>query len=131
MSSEKSLSQKINISGSQLSGAQIGGQAGRDLSVTAEQRSGNHVDGESLTSSEVISLLERSQQLLVEANLSTTELQAENPDKEVAAKSLQRVTKVLKETDATIAAGTGLWQKIKPMLEAISPWLGVAKSFLI
>ena len=58
-------------------------------------------------------------------------VQEEEPDKEFAAKNLQRATKVLKEAGETVEAGTSLWQKVKPILETVSPWLGVAVSFFI
>lgn len=54
------------------------------------------------------------------------EVQADEPDKEFAAKSLQRATKVLKDAGETVEAGTSLWQKVTPILEAVSPWLNVA-----
>ncbi len=140
----ESASQSINISGGQLSNVQIGGQAGRDLNVTQSQQVGSGVETP-LTSSEVADLLTQLQTILVESNLTDTEknkivrsletakdeVQTQEPDKEFAVKNLQRATKVLKDAGETVEAGTGLWQKIQPILDAVSPWLGVAASFLI
>ena len=57
------------------------------------------------------------------------EEQEEKPDKDFAAKSLQRATKVLKEAGETVDAGTSLWSKVQPIINRLSPWLGVAASF--
>jgi len=59
------------------------------------------------------------------------EVQSEKPDKEFAAKSLRNATRVLKEARETVEAGTGLWQKVKPILETVGPWLGITTSFFI
>ena len=55
--------------------------------------------------------------------------QEDKPDKDFAAKSLQRATKVLKEAGATVDAGTSLWSKVQPIISRLLPWLGVAASF--
>ncbi|MEA5472339.1 hypothetical protein [Spirulina sp. 06S082] len=59
------------------------------------------------------------------------EVQEEEPDKDFAAKSLQRATKVLKEAGETVEAGTDLWQKVQPIITKLLPWLGVAASFFV
>ena len=144
MENEKA-SQSLSISGGQLSNVQIGGQAGRDLIVTQSQQTGEGNTDKLLTSAEVVDLLDQIKELLQESNLSEVdkekvvrgietakdEVQTDEPDKEYAAKSLQRATKVLKEAGETVEAGTGLWQKVKPILETVSPWFGIAVSFLI
>lgn len=98
-----------------------------------------------LTSTEVATLLNQFKELLQQSDLPSSEkekvvrsieaakdeVQIEEPDKEFAAKSLQRATKVLKEAGETVEAGTTLWQKLQPILETISPWLGVATNFFI
>lgn len=138
-------SQNISISGGQLSNVQIGGQAGRDLNVTQSQQIGEGFADKPLTPAEVATLLDQIKELLQGSNLPAAEkekairsvetakdeVQADEPDKAFAAKSLQRATKVLKEADETVEAGTHLWQKVKPILETVGPWLGVAASFLI
>lgn len=137
--------QNINISGGQLSNVQLGGQAGRDLNVNQSQEMGADSTGESLTVGEVSALLDQLKALLQSTNLPASdkeravrsvetakdEIQSEEPDKEFAAKSLRNATRVLKEAGETVEAGTGLWQKIKPILETVGPWLGITTSFFI
>ncbi|MGJ5632453.1 hypothetical protein [Nostoc sp. CALU 1950] len=145
MQSDQKPSQNFSISGGQLSDVQIGGQSGRDLTANQSQQNIEGVTDQPLTSVEVTALLEQLKGLLQSSDLpseqkdkairsietANDEIQAEKPDKEFAAKSLQRATKVLKEAGETVQAGTSLWQRVKPILETISPWLGVASSFLI
>ena len=137
--------QSISISGGQLSSVQIGGLAGRDLTVNQSQQMGVETAEKSLTAADVVALLDQLKALLQAADLpendkaktlrslETTqdEVQADEPDKEFAAKSLQRATKVLKDAGATVEAGTSLWQKMTPILETVSPWLNVAAGFFL
>ena len=55
----------------------------------------------------------------------------EEPDKNTAAISWQKATKVLKEANETLDVGTGLWQKLKPIVNQLAPWLGIAAKSLI
>lgn len=136
MSEEKLYQpQSISISGSQVSG-QIG-QAGRDLfqhQVKTE---------EMLTSTDVVAGLAQIEELVRSSNLSDSEknkairhietakeeAQSKEPEKNFAATSLQRATEVLKSADETVSAGQGLFGKVKPVIESLLPWFGVAKSF--
>lgn len=141
---ENQAPQSIQISG-QLSNAQLGGIAGRDQTVTQTQQINEGIPAQALTSGDIANLLDQLKVLLEDAELSTAEkqkavrsietakdeVQADEPDQEFAAKSLQRATKALKEASETVDAGTSLWQKAKPILETVGPWLGVATSFLI
>ena len=142
---EPKPSQSINISGGQLSNIQMGGQAGRDLTVSQSQQIGEGMADQAMTPAEVAALLDQLKVLLQVSNLpkgdkdkairgiesAKDEAQADAPDKEFAAKSLQRATNVLKEAGETVEAGSSLWQKVKPILETVSPWLGVATNFLV
>lgn len=142
---ENKPSQSISISDGQLSNVQLGGQAGRDFQATQFQEISERVAGQSLTPAQVASLLDELKELLQRADLAKgdkekavrnietakDEVQAKDPDRKFAAKSLQRATTVLKEAGETVEAGTSLWQKVKPILETVSPWFGVAASFLI
>ena len=144
MQSEQKPCQSFNISGGQLSNVQIGGQAGRDL-TTSQSQQNFQADERSMTPAEVTALLDQLKQLLQGSNLpteqkdkairsietATDEIKAEEPDKEFAAKNLQRATKVLKEAGETVEAGTSLWQKVNPILETVGLWLGVASGFLM
>lgn len=139
------LSQNFSISNVQMSNARLAGQAGRDLQANQSQQNIRDSDSEMLTSLDIVNLLNQLREVLqlsdlpndekekVMRNLETAkdEVQAEEPDKVFAAKSLQRATKVLKETSSTVEAGTSLWQKVKPIIESIRPWLGVAASSLL
>lgn len=133
-------SQAISISGGQLSNVQIGGLAGKDLNVNQSQQIGEKTAENSLTSADVVALLDQLKELLQEADLPANdkdrairsietakdEVQADETDREFAAKSLQRTTKTLKKA----AVGTSLWQKVVPILEKVSLWLGLASDFL-
>ena len=145
MASDQNPSQSINISGGQLSNVQIGGQAGRNLNISQSQQIGEGSDEKPLSTADVVTLLDQLKQLIENADLPASEkekavrsidttkdeVQTDEPDKEFAAKNLQRATKVLKEAGETVEAGTNLWQKVTSILETISPWLGIATSFLI
>lgn len=142
---EEKPSQSFSISGGQLSDVQIGGIAGQDMNVTQNQQIGTSESSKSLTQTDVVELIIELEELFRSASLpeaqtakaikhleaAKEEAQEDKPDKEFAAKNLQRATKVLKEAGETVDAGTSLWQKMKPILETISLWLGVATSFLI
>ena len=113
--------------------------------MTQTQQVGEGIPGQALTPRDVANLLDQLKVLLDGSELPAAEkekairgidtakdeVQADEPDKEFAAKSLQRATKVLKEAGETVEAGTSLWRKVKPILETVSPWLGVATGFLI
>jgi hypothetical protein len=142
---EQKSSQSISISGSQLSDVQIGGQAGRDLMVNQSQQIGEGATDKPLTPDDIAGLLDQLKDLLQASSLpepdkakavrgietAKDEVKADEPDKEFAAKSLQRATKVLKDAGETVEAGTSLWEKVKPILETLTPWLGVAAGFLL
>lgn len=144
MQSEQKPSQSFNITGGQLSNVQIGGQAGRDLTTNQSQQN-IEASEPSITSAEVTTLLDQLKQILQGSNLpteqkdkavrsietATDEIKAEEPDKEFVAKNLQRATKVFKEAGETVEAGTSLWQRVKPILETVGLWLGVASGFLM
>ena len=59
------------------------------------------------------------------------EADSKEPDRDFAAKSLKKATTVLKEAGATLDAGSSLWDKVKPILETLSPWFKVAVGFFI
>lgn len=131
----------MNFSGGQFSHAQIG-QAGRDLTQTQQINQGVT---ETLTPEDVVGLLTQIEELLQGADLpesqkekaikhlDTTkeEVQQEEPDKDFAAKSFQRATKVLKEADEAVGAGQGLWQKLEPIATQLAPWFGIAAKSLL
>ena len=142
---EEKPSQSISISGGELSNVQIGGIAGGDMNVNQSQQIGAGESDQELTSADVVKLIVQLEDIFRHAGLPETqtakaikhletakeEAQETEPDKEFAAKSLQRATKVLKEAGETVEAGTSLWQQVKPILKTLSPWLGVAASFFI
>ena len=136
-------SQSFHISSGQLSNVQIGGQAGRDLEVNQTQNISQGESEDSLTPMNVVELIAQLEELFSSSDLpgkykekaikhlesAKEEAQEENPDKDFAAKSLQRATKVLKKAGETVDAGTSLWSKVQPIISRLSPWLGVAASF--
>lgn len=144
MSSEKTPAQNISITGGQLSNVQIGGQAGRDLTIKSQQVS-EGAPAESLSPTDIAALLDQLKTLLEDSalpesmkekavrNIEVTkdEVQQAEPDKDLAGKTLKRATDVLKEAGETVEAGTSLWEKMKPILETIGPWLGVTTGFFL
>ena len=145
MSSDQKPSQNFSISGGQLSNVQFGGQAGRDLVINQSQQNLEETTDQSLSPTEVIALLNQLREVLQSSNLAPAqkdkairnieiandEITAEEPDKEFVIKNLQRTTKVFKEAGEAVEAGTSLWERVTPILEKISPWLGVATNCLI
>lgn len=101
--------------------------------------------GKSLEPEEIIKFIEKMQQMVQEFDLSDTlkakcdrhletvrdEVQGQNPDKEYAAKTLQKFTHILKETGKTIGSGVSLMDKLQPTISGVLPWLGEAKKFLV
>ncbi|UJB73055.1 hypothetical protein HRE53_31200 (plasmid) [Acaryochloris sp. 'Moss Beach'] len=141
--SEEKPSQSINVSSGQNSSVQIGGIAGRDQTVYQTQQMGTQEKEASLTQADVVGLITQLETLLQSARLpeqqsnkalkhleiAKEEVQAKEPDKDYAAKSLKKATTVLKEAGETVTAGSSLWEKIKPIVEKVTPWLGVASGF--
>lgn len=141
---ESKASQSFSINGGQFSNFQFGGQAGRDLNAIQSQQTSKGTVAQ-LTPAEIAALLDQLMTLLQTFDLSANgkatvvrsiemakeEVQADKPDKDFAAKSLQRATAVLKDAGETVEAGSSLWQKVKPILEIVGPWLGVAVSFFV
>lgn len=137
--SEEKPSQSMSISGGQFSGVQIG-QAGRNLTQT-QQHQGKAE--KQLTSVDVVKLLTKLEELLKQSALPETQKQKATkhletakeeakevePDKEYAAKSLQKATKLLKDAGETVDAGQGLWNKAEPIVTNLLPWLGVTADF--
>jgi hypothetical protein len=54
------------------------------------------------------------------------EVQQQQPDKELIAKSLNRMTETLDAADKTVDSGKRFWKLIKPLLVKIATWLGAA-----
>ncbi len=141
--SEEKPSQSFSISGGQLFDIQIGGMAGNDMNVTQNQQIGTSESPKPLTQTDVVELIAQIEELFRSSDLppaQTTkaikhletakeEAREEKPDKDFAAKNLQRATKVLKEAGETVEAGTTLWKKVKPIITKLLPWLGVAAGF--
>lgn len=143
--SEETSSQSINISGGQNSNIQIGGVARQDQTVNQTQQMGTAEGAAQLTQTDVVDFITQLETLLKNAGLpeqqstkalrhletAKEEVQAKEPDKDYAAKSLKKATTVLKEASETVSAGSNLWNKIKPIAEKITPWLGVASGFFL
>jgi molecular chaperone DnaK (HSP70) len=116
---EDKNSQSLNVSKSQLSDVQIG-QAGKNLSQSQQIKQGG--SEKQLSSTEVIEFVTQIETLLRSSDLPEEqkqkalkhldsvkeEVNGEEPDKDFAAKSLQRATKVLKDASETVDAGNGL-----------------------
>lgn len=141
---EKS-SQSFSISGGQVSDVQIAGIAGNDMNVTQNQQISTSESSKTLTPTDVVELITQLEELfrsssLPEAQIAKAikhleaakeEAQEKEPDKDFAAKSLQRATKILKEANKTVEAGTSLWKKAQPIVNKLLPWLEVAAGILV
>lgn len=59
------------------------------------------------------------QRAIIHLEAAKEEAQKKEPDKPYAIKSLQKVTKVLKDANETIGAGKGFWKNIQPVWQSI------------
>ena len=144
--------QSFTISGSTLSGqVQLGNTAGGDISQAKGDviKAGRDIiQGDTqapLSTQDVVSLLQELETLLKSSALSTDykekalkyldttreEVQADEPEKDFALRSLQKVTKVLHDAEETVEATTSLWQKVEDIAEKLAPWFGVAAKTLL
>jgi hypothetical protein len=66
-------------------------------------------------------------------SLSAAKEEAEEaePDKGFIKENLERVTKTIQATTETVVASQGLWNKLKPIIVKLAPWLGVAASYFL
>ena len=133
--------QSIVFNGGTISG-QLG-QSGRDLNQNQYNYQGT-VE-EQLSLREVLELIEKIQSLFSYSDLPDKQkklvlkhidyakdaVQEEQPDKNTAAKSLQKATQALKEANETLGAGQGLWQKLEPIAKQLAPWLGITAKSLV
>ena len=141
----KKPSQSLNISGGRLENVQVGGLAAGDLTANQTQNITSNQSSGTLTSTDVIELIAELEELFINSELSKIDREKallhlksvreeallEEPDKDFAAKNLQRATKVLKQAGETVEAGTNLWSKLKPIINKLAPWFGVAVSFFL
>lgn len=132
-------SQSVAISSSQISG-QIG-LAGQNLNQAQVDQT---ISSGNLTSEQVIQLLSQIEDIVRMSKISDTqkqsaihylgsakeEAQQPQPDKDFAAKNVKRAAEIVKSTNETLSAGQGVFEKIKPLIEKLLPWLGVVKGFL-
>lgn len=139
---ETNPSQSMNFNGGQFSGVQIG-QAGRDLSQNQQNNQGEAE--KQLTPADVVELIVQVETLFRSSDLpddkkekaikhletAKEEVKEAEPDKDFAAKSLQRATKVLKDAGETVSAGQGLWDKLNLIASQLAPWLGIAAKSLL
>jgi hypothetical protein len=132
-------SQSLSISGGSVSGqvTQAGGN------VTQTQQINQQSAEKQLTVIEVVELISQIETLLEDTTLpndlrnkAITHLEAakdatqeEEPDKDYAAKSLQKTAKIMKEASETMESGQKLWNKVTPILKQLLPWFGVATHF--
>lgn len=61
----------------------------------------------------------------------TAEAQEQEPDKQLAASNLKRVTETLTEASKTSEAAQKLWNNIAPTVLKIGGWLGIASKFFL
>lgn len=128
----------MNLSGNQLSGVTVG-QAGRDLVVTH----GADSNKQDLQPKDVVSILNELKTLLNTTNLSPAEKQTsmisvelaqqevekESPNKSFVAELLKRAIQFSNNATDAIDAGNGFWEKAKPIIEKLLPYLGIGLKF--
>jgi CHAT domain len=133
----------LNISGGSLSGVNIGQNVGGNLNQSLNY---SPVETEKqLTLAEVIKLLTQIETLLKNSDLPSEarekalkhldtvkeEVQATEPDKDFAAKSLQRAIQILKQTNEVFGVGMGIWEKLKPIVSTLATWLGISVNSIL
>jgi hypothetical protein len=144
--SEPSKSQPPNqsqsLSNVSLTGgmAQLG-QAGGNLQ---QNQSGDlHTQQQSITATEVVTLLERLEAAIKAASLSSAqqeelldylrpakrEAAKEIPQKELVGQNLKQVSETMKTLKDTTEAGKSLWQTGAEIFKTVAPWIGVATAF--
>lgn len=135
-------SQSLTISNGQFSGVQIGQAIGN---ITQAQQNTQSTAEKQLTPTQVVELIAQIESLFLNSNLSDVSkkqalkhldyakdaVQEEQPDKNVAARSLQKATQVLKEANETLDVDPGFWQNLEPIAKQLAPWLGIAAKSLI
>jgi hypothetical protein len=57
------------------------------------------------------------------------EIQEKEPNKQLAAGNLKRMSETLETTSKTVESAKSLWENTKPVLMQLPSWLGVAKTF--
>ncbi len=137
------VSQNRSSNSMNISSSTISGQVGQGDHVTQTQYQNQGEATKQLSPAEVVQLITQIEILLRSFALpedqkdkamtylgaAKEEASSEEPDKQFAAKSLQKATKILKETNETLDAGQSLWKKVEPILGQLLPWLSVASHF--
>ena len=140
--SNDASSQSIDIHGSHVSGVQIG-QAEHD--VMQVQIDHSVAKGAAKSQADAITLLEALEDYLQQSPLpvlqrdkalsylsaAKTEAASEAPDKDFAAMSLKKLAGVLQDANESLETSQSIWAKVKPVLEKLMPWLGVAAGFFV
>lgn len=141
MTQEKKPSQSQSFNNSNFSNVQIGqGEHIHQVQTISEAGSGKSFNPE-----EIIKLIEKMQHILQGLELANDikskcsrhlqtvkdEVHEEKPDKEYAARTLQKFNHILKETGNTLGSGMKFMDKLQPVMTGITPWLGEAQKFLV
>ncbi|MGL4502714.1 MAG: CHAT domain-containing protein, partial [Planktothrix sp.] len=135
--SKKNVSQTFNIKAKEIFNNEIAQSSGN---VIQTQNNNQSIPEKSLTVPEVLGFinqihltLDRSelpdkykQKALNHLQNAQEEIEEKEPDKDFAAKNLQKLTKVLKEAEETTQAGESLLQKLDPIYQKLSLWLGAS-----
>ncbi|MEL7357906.1 MAG: CHAT domain-containing protein [Cyanobacteria bacterium J06560_6] len=137
--SQNNSHQSMTIQGSHVYG-QVG-QAGGELFQSQSQSQGGET--KKLLPDDVVRILTQIESLLKSSNLSENqkakavacigmardEAISEAPDKDFAAKSLQKVVKILQTKNEAVDVGQSLSGKVSPLLRQLLSWLGVTSHF--
>jgi hypothetical protein len=134
--------QSLNISGGSLSGVNIGQNFGGNLNQSLNNSQGG--TEKQLTYSDVIQLITQIETLFRNSDLPSDqrakalkhldtvkeEVQATEPDKEFAAKSLQRAMQIFKQANEVSGASLAIGE-LKPIVSTLATWLGISVNSLL
>lgn len=136
MIKKREFSKSVSIKNSNISGQVAIGDNNRQQKIVKTFGYGN-----AITSQEILKIIKEMQNLVQNSvlqdekkskclrHLQTVkdETQAKEPDKEYAAKTLQKLNYLLNST----STGDGVIDKIQPLITRMLPWLGETKRFLV
>jgi hypothetical protein len=138
--------QSMSITGSVLSGAQVA-MAQTQGGQTSQSQQGSFAAGDaenSMTAAKVVELLSELEGLLKHSEVPAEhldkaskyldvvkdEVQEKEPDKELAAKNLQKMAQALKAANEATESGKKLWEKAIPVVGQLIKWFGITRTFL-
>ncbi|NEQ87436.1 MAG: hypothetical protein F6K26_47710 [Moorea sp. SIO2I5] len=145
---EEKYSQQVNFNVDKMYDNQVVVNAEKDTTLNQNKQICTTEPSQPLNKDKVVELITQLEELcrssyLPEAETSQAikyleaakeEAQEEEPDKDFAAKNLQKACtalKGLKEAGETVEAGKNLWETFQLIITKLLPWFGKAANFFI